>query len=171
MPVPQVGEFALGPRTSITGISFGRIVLQLVGCLLGGLGHSHAAPSRSAAARAGPRGRPLLTSALQAHSNTQTQVSLSLLWGPCTLVCTRFLLSPLSISEDGFDSICDFSLLPFHSFLCPWMWSVYLVGSSILLWVVFGGWLQVWSPPAEDERRSSLLCRLVTGSGYYRKVV
>ena len=32
------------------------------------------------------------------HSNTQRQVWLSLLWGPWVLACTKFCLSPLSIS-------------------------------------------------------------------------
>jgi len=60
---------------------------------------SHAVPPRSVAVRA-----PSLSQASadlhlsRRHSNTQRQVWLSLLWGPWVLVCTRFCLSPQSIS-------------------------------------------------------------------------
>ena len=62
---------------------FGRIVLQLVGCLLGGLGQAHMQhlPGLLQPEPLSPQQATADLCLCRRHSNTQTQVSLSLLWG------------------------------------------------------------------------------------------
>ena len=80
-----------------------------------------------------PCSSPLLTHT--SARDTQTQFWLSL-W---VLVCTRFVWAlRASLAGMGFDSKHNFTLRTIFLglLLCPWMWSIFLVGSNILLLMV-----------------------------------
>ena len=79
---------------------FGIIVLQFVGCLLGDsmLGLTHCLPGLLQPEPLSPWQVAVELCLRRSHSNTQSQVSLSLLWGLWVLVHKRFCLSPPSVS-------------------------------------------------------------------------
>ena len=79
---------------------FGIIVLQFVGCLLGDsmLGLTHCLPGLLQPEPLSPWQVAVELCLRRSHSNTQSQGSLSLLWGLWVLVHKRFCLSPPSVS-------------------------------------------------------------------------
>ena len=136
MPNPWVGKSLVVPRTFTAGQE--RLWPNCSPACGSAVGLTSMLP-RSAAPRAPvPQGSPQLTRA--STGDTQTQVLLSLLWGPGAhkILC---ISEPSEHLWQVWGLILNaiLPLLPscWEFLLCPWMRGISLVGSNILLLMVF----------------------------------
>ena len=92
------------------------------------------------------------------------------LWGLWVLVCTRFYLSPLSISGGlGFDSQLDFALptILLGLLLYPWTWTIFFWWDpTFSCWWLFSCKLQFWNSLRKRWAHVLLLCHLVKSIEY-----
>ena len=132
---------------------------------------SHAGWSRSSAARvpvpAAGHCRPVPLQETLKHWKASLTQSL---WGLWVLVCTRFYLSPLSISGGlGFDSQLDFALptILLGLLLYPWTWTIFFWWDpTFSCWWLFSCKLQFWNSLRKRWAHVLLLCHLVKSIEY-----